>query len=556
MRAYHVLGVVAALGIAGASAACSSEDDSGGHRRGQSPGGEGEAEGTEVVPEASALLEPGAFGATGLRRQTRAEIRGTLVDIFGVEPGVTFDLLPADVFGTETENPFDNDSTLQDVSTDLVTRYSSFATEYAKLVVGKPDRLLDRAACKPANADDAACFEKIVRSSGRLAFRRAITDDDVRRFEAFMTYARDDKDFFSAVDGFVQVVVQHPEFLYRIEMGKPTSTAGTFALEGREIATRLAFLVWGRGPDAELLDAAEAGGLSTPQGRRTQAERLLADPRAQEHWNRFHAQWLGYSEIELPPAVAVDIETETAKLIGLVVFEEKRPWMDVFRLEKTYVTPALAKHYGMAPPAAPGWVAYDGKRGGGILSHGDFLVQGSKFGDTSPTLRGYRMLKRVLCKDLGTIPPGIDTDNPPAGAAVNECKPQRYDMRTTSGCSGCHVQTDDIGFGLENFGPTGEWRTTEPGLSSCAIDGKGRLGGKDFSGPRELGEALGAAPELASCADRQLFRFAVGRADADTDAKTLSALDAQLASVKDLRSMVRALTDTPAITYRVERSMP
>jgi hypothetical protein len=555
MRAYHVLALVAALGIAAASAACSS-DEAGDSQRGQSSGGNGEAEGTEVVPEASALLDPAAFGPTGTRRQTRAELRGTLVDIFGVEPDATFDLLPSDVFGAETENPFDNDVALQDVSTDHVTRYASFAAEYAKLVVAHPDRLLARAACQPANADDGACFEKIVRTSGRLAFRRAITDDEVKRFGAFMAYAREDKDFMSAVDGFVQVVVQHPEVLYRVEIGKPTATAGVFALEGREIATRLAFLVWGRGPDTELLDAAEKGELATPQGRRTQAERLLADPRVQEQWNRFHSQWLGYSEVELPPAVASDIETETAKLIGLVVFEEKRPWMDVFRLDKTYVTPALAKHYGMPPVQAPAWVAYQGARGGGILSHGDFLLQGSKFGDTSPTLRGYRMLKRVLCKELGAIPPGIDTDNPPAGASVNDCKPQRYDMRTRSGCSGCHVQTDDIGFGLENFGPSGEWRTTEPGLTNCTIDGKGRLDGKDFSGPRELGEIIAAMPELATCADRQLFRFTVGRADADTDVRTLQALDAQLAAVKDLRSMVRALTDTPAITYRVERSLP
>ncbi|MDF2692043.1 MAG: Cellulose-binding domain protein [Labilithrix sp.] len=544
--------VLVALGVAAGMAACSIDDENPGRLRDRNGG----AEGTEVVPEASALLEPSAFGPTSLRRQNRAELRGSLFDIFGVDPAPLADLLPADVTGAETENPFDNDSHLQDVSTDLVVRLGSFAAEYAKLVLAKPARLLELGACAPAGAEDTACFDKIVRAAGRLAFRRKITADEVKRFDELMTYAKEDGDFFSAVDGFVQIVVQHPEFLYRIETGKPTATSGVFELEGREVATRLAFLLWGRVPDTQLLDAAETGSLATPKGRREQAERMLADPRAKEHWGRFHAQWLGYGNVTLPAALAADMKEETSKLLDLVVFEEKRPWLDVFTLDKTWVTPALAKHYGIAAPAQPVWVPYEGQRGGGILAHGDFLLQGSKFGDTSPTLRGYRMLKRLLCKELGAIPPGIDTDNPPAGGSPTDCKPKRYNMRDNAACASCHTQTDNIGFGLENFGPSGEWRETEPGLTSCAIDGKGRLLDKEFSGPRELGAALASLPDLASCADRQLFRFAVGRADANEDARTLQALDAQLAAVKDLGSMVRALTDTPAITYRVERSTP
>ncbi len=551
-RTRATIAAVLALAAAGAGAACAPEDENAGRRRDRNPA----AEGTEVVPEASALLEPTAFGPTSLRRQTRAELRGSLADIFGVDPGVAADLLPADVTGVETENPFDNDSTLQDVSTDLVARLSGFAAEYAKLVVAHPARLLETSGCTPANENDSGCFEKIVRTAGRLALRRPITDDEVKRFDVFMSYAKEDKDFFSAVDGFVQVVVQHPEFLYRIEIGKPTATPGVFELEPREVATRLAFLLWGRGPDAALLDAAEAGKLSTPSGRREQAERMLADPRARDQWGRFHAQWLGYANVVLPSNLEPDMKEETAKLIGLVVFDEKRSWLDLFRLEKTWVTPALANHYGMPAPAQPGWVSYEGSRGGGVLAHGGFLLQGSKFGDTSPTLRGYRILKRLLCKDLGAIPPGVDTDNPPGGASATDCKPKRYSMRDNPSCASCHTQTDNIGFGLENFGPSGEWRESEPGLDICSIDGKGKVFDTEFSGPRALGEALAGTAELASCADRQLFRFALGRAEADEDAKTLQALDAQLTAVHDLGSMLRALSDTPAITYRVERSTP
>ncbi len=154
-----------------------------------------------------------------------------------------------------------------------------------------------------------------MRAAGRLAFRRPITDDEVTRFDAFMSYAKEDNDFFSAIDGFVQVVAQHPEFLYRIESGKPTATAGSSSSVGTRSPARLAFLVWGRGPDAALLDAAEAGKLTTTTGRREQAERLLADPRAKEQWSRFHAEWLGYSGVTLPTDLEADMREETSKLL-------------------------------------------------------------------------------------------------------------------------------------------------------------------------------------------------------------------------------------------------
>lgn len=553
-RASGLLTMLGALAAAAITAvACANENAD--ELRGRNGGADDPTAGTEVVPEANALLELDAFGPSELRRQSSSELRGTLLDIFGVDVGASVDLIPTDGVGAETVNPFDNNSQLQDVATAVVTHYNSFASEYAKLVVAKPARLLELGGCTPAGATDNACFEKIVRAAGRLAFRRPITDDEVTRFDAFMSYAKEDNDFFSAIDGFVQVVVQHPEFLYRIESGKPTAIAGVFELDGYEIASRLAFLVWGRGPDAALLDAAEAGKLTTTTGRREQAERLLADPRSKEQWNRFHAEWLGYSGVTLPTDLAADMREETSKLLSLVMFDEKRPWLDLFRLDKTWVSPALAQHYGMTPPAQAGWVTYEGKRGGGILAHGDFLLQGAKFGDTSPTLRGYRPLKRLLCQKLGAIPPGIDIDNPPPGGA-NDCKSTRYSMRDNAACASCHQLTDNIGFGFENFGPSGEWRETEPGLPNCPIDGKGKLFDKDFSGPRELGELIAGTQELASCADRQLFRFAMGRPEEDADARTLQALDAQLAAVKDLGSMVRALTDTPAIAHRVERSTP
>src|SRR5262249_1849531 len=157
-----------------------------------------------------------------------------------------------------------------------------------------------------------------------------------------------------------------------------------------------------RTPDGALLDAAARGDLEDPTKRRAEAERLLADPRARDQWHRYHAEWLGYDEVAYPQGLEADMRQETAAPIDKGVFDAKRPGLHLLRQDARYVTPALATHYGLPPPAKADWVTYDARRGGGILSHGDFLLQGSKFGDTSPTLRGYRIYKHLLCGKLGT----------------------------------------------------------------------------------------------------------------------------------------------------------
>lgn len=545
------LHAVLALVAAAAWAGCSDPADALTGRPGEEEKAPGE---TEVVPEASGLLATNAFGTSQLRRQTKAELRASLLEVFRVDPADLGGQLPDDITGSEVESPFDNDARLQDVSTDLVVRLDAFARAYAARVVASPAGMLSVAGCQPSGPSDAACFEAMVRNVGRLAFHRRPTDDEVTRMSAFLAFAQEEKTFDAAIDAFVRVVVQHPEFLYRVETGEPTGTAGVFRLDGDQIAARMSFLLWGQVPDAALLDAAEAGKLDTPAGRVEMADRMLADPRARASLRRFHAQWLGYASVSPPASLAADLEAETSALVDRIVVDEKRDWLDLFRMDETFVTPALATHYGMPAPAQPAWVKYEGTRGGGVLAHGAFLLQGSKFGDTSPTLRGYRILKRVMCQQLGAVPDNIDTDNPPGSPTA--CKSERYSMRNTPSCASCHTRTDGIGFGLENFGPTGEWRTTEPGLASCTVDGQGSVEGQAFSGPKQLGETLAADPDVAACADRQLLRWALGRPDTAEDAPTLKALDAQRAAKKELGSLLRALAESEAMTVRIERTTP
>ena len=76
-------------------------------------------------------------------------------------------------------------------------------------------------------------------------------------------------------------ILQAPQFLYRLEPGQPRRDGESFVrLTPWETAARLSYHFWGTVPDAELMAAAEAGRLDSPEQVAGQAQRLPADPRA------------------------------------------------------------------------------------------------------------------------------------------------------------------------------------------------------------------------------------------------------------------------------------
>lgn len=485
-----------------------------------------------ALPAPNKLDDTDAFGVTGLRRLDRFELTSSLVDVFGVPTDDLESLLPEDLAGT---NPFGNNYRSQTVSPIVVSSYLAFAQAYAAKLAATTDLPQRVGGCTPGGAADRACFDKLAAVAGRRLFRRPLEPAELDRFaSAILPQATS---FAEVVEMLGLYLVQHPAFLYRVEREGE--------LDGFEIGTRMAYLIWGSAPDDELLD--DADDLDEASTRAAQAERMLDDPRARRNWDRFHAQWLGYSAATLPAALATDLRDETRRLIDRVVFEEDGEWLALFRADETYITPALAKHYGMPAIAAPQWMKYPAGRGG-VLTHGSFLSLGAKFGDTSPTVRGAEIFHRLACGHLGTIPANVDTDRPPG--SPTDCKPARYTMRDTPGCDGCHGITDNIGFGLENFGVSGQWRDVEPNNPMCAIESRGSWNGTPYSGTAELGQLIAQDPRVSACATTQLFRFMVGRDDDAADERTLAALDTLYRERPSLRALVISLVKSPSITFR------
>lgn len=509
-----------------------------------------------VGDDASRVL---AVGESGVQRLSRTEYDNTLRDLLLDDSRSGFAKLPEDVI-----DPFDNDYSTQEPSAVLVEAAETLAFEAADRLLADPAKRDQVVGCTPVSPADSDCLRSFVKRFGRLALRRPLRSAEVDRFLGLQAIAIEGGDFHVAVRLVIGAMLQHPEFLYRIELGTPVpGRQGLARLNGFEIATRLSFFLWGSAPDDALLDLAAQGGLSSREGIRAAARRLLEDPRARQRVDGFHAMWLGYHQLPHPGDVTTSMRTETSKLVERIVFDEKRPWTDLLTSTETYVDATLAGLYGMSEPASGfEWMQYDGPgERAGILSHGSFLSVAGKFGDTSPTQRGKLIRERLLCQVIPPPPPDANVDEPP----VSESSPCKWDSyaahREIGSCAGCHNAMDPVGFGLENFDQAGRWREHDPGLPECTIAGDGELFGAGpngdalaFNGPAELGSVLLESGAIESCLVKQVFRFAAGRREKSADAAFLDALGASFAQTHRFDELLLDVVSAESFGLRQEEN--
>ncbi len=512
--------------------------------------------GTESDSETDGTAPPpadGGVGIVGMRRLSRIELDHTLRDLLGDDTRPATALLPEDVI-----DPFDNDYTKQTVTTVLVEGIESLAIDVSRRFLADTTRRDMVVGCQPSGPDDAACMESFVRRFGRRALRRPLTGEEVEDWTTLaMTYASERADFYEGVDVIVRLLLQHPQFVYRVELGTPTEEDGVFRLNGFEIATRLSYFVWGSTPSDELLDLAEEGALETTDDVRAAAQMLLEDDRARDRIDRFHAMWLGYYELPHSPEMTTAMREETRALLEDVIFDNPRSYLDVFTADGTFVDDTLAQHYGLPAPGSsePTWVPYGDSGRRGLLSHGSFLSVAAKFGDTSPTQRGILVRKRLLCETIPPPPPDVDVDNPPT-SPDSECKVDRYAAHRSNGaCRACHELIDPIGFGLEQFDHLGQFREVEAEHSECAITGEGAIDGQTFSGPAGLADYVIDNELLDTCLVTQVYRFAMGHDAGDEDMRYLDDLQA---AFRDngyaFDELVLSLVSDDAFLYRREEN--
>ncbi len=110
------------------------------------------------------------------------------------------------------------------------------------------------------------CARRIISTLARRAYRRPVTANDERALLAVYDQGHAHGGFETGIEWALERVLVSPDFLFRVERDPPGATPGVpFRITDVELASRLSFFLWSSIPDEELLDAAVAGRLQTPQ---------------------------------------------------------------------------------------------------------------------------------------------------------------------------------------------------------------------------------------------------------------------------------------------------
>ena len=302
-----------------------------------------------------ALASPVGFGYVPLRRLSAYEVQRTVSHALGVPVPATLlaTYWPADA-PLDPDAPFDNNAPgqLAQVVGGSLGVQDKLAEFSERAVALLDDAALDALIpCAPSGPDDTVCFNAFIDKMGPLLLRRPMTANDHASFAPLLDESITDGDFRSGARLALRAMLIDLEFFYHVEGTQPTSEPTVSRLTDGELATRMAFLIWGRGPDAQLLDQAAAGAFADPGTIRTEAIRMLVTRDAFDHISRIHAMWLGYDGGFLgdDPQLAADLQQETSMLLERVLFDDTpRPWSTLFTSNESYLTPRLADHYGIS----------------------------------------------------------------------------------------------------------------------------------------------------------------------------------------------------------------
>ena len=480
-----------------------------------------------------------------MRRITRFEYGRTIADLTGVDPSVA-QALPPD----EETLDFDDIAAAYSVSSLHADRYLEVAEQAAATLTADVTGMTMLAGCDPTGGD-AACVSAFVTAFGRRAWRRPLTDDE--QAAMLQLYADTaDPGPTDGLAGVVAVMLQAPQFLYRPEPGVAGSSSPQ-PVDGYALATRLAYLLTGAGPDAALLASAEAGELATEAGLLAQTDRLLKDPRAAELFVHFASEWW-----EIEPLATMDkdeslypawTDATPAALAQETTLFLSDAWKNgptlasLLTAPVTFADASLAAYYGLPAPSGDGYqrIALDPARAAGLLTQGSFLAVHAKANQTSPVLRGKFVRAQLLCTPPPPPPPSVVVSPP----VVDPRLPtrQRFAQHTADAfCANCHTLMDPIGFAFENYDPIGRWRDTD---ADVPVDATGALTGTDvdgdLNGVPSLASKLAGSAEVATCAATQWFRYAFGRSEQTSgDLCAISALASTLTGPGgDFKQMVR-----------------
>lgn len=481
-----------------------------------------------IVVAAAAFLaacgqsEPETSGRPpDVRRLSEQQYRAIIADVFG--PGIAvagrFDPL------LRTDGLLTLGASEATFTPAGLAQIEEMARSVAAQVMSEPHH----ATLVPCQVEDAAtfdepCVREFLGRTGRLLFRRPLTDSELSgRVRLTQDAAAEVGDFHEGLAFGLASLLVAPEFLFVTDETMKDARGAT-QLTPYAKASRLSFFLWNTAPDDALLTAAERGDLESEDGLARQVDRMLASPRLKAGVRAFFTDMLGFSGFDtlekdgiiypaFGQAAAQDAREQTLRTIADHVVTRSADYRDLFTTTKTVMSRALGRVYRVRVAVADGgWEDYEFPPESsrvGIQSHLSFLALYSHAGRSSPTLRGEAVRTALLCQKVPDPPGDVDFSLFSDPNSPNKTARDRLSAHATSpACAGCHRITDPIGLALENFDGAGQFRTAENGVT---INASGDLDGIPFADAVGLGRALRDNPATPSCLVSRMAAYATGR---------------------------------------------
>lgn len=501
-----------------------------------------------------------------LRRLTFAQYDRTVSELVGLTVN------PSAELGPEVDG----------ITPTLWTGVESAAASVAAQVVGDPAAYARIVTCTP-NGDGSACAGEVIDGFGRLAYRRSLSAAERTAYLATYTdraTLTENGTFEEWVAVFLEAILQAPNFLLRVERSQDEA-AGRIPLSGDEIATRMSYAIWNGPPDDALLDAAERGDLATAQGRKTQAERMLAEAdgvaKARSLLRAASADYLGmvgaYSAFwsntqrdpnlfaEFYPGIDVDFREEVLRYVDHVAFDQNGGFRSLLTSPQAVVSGRLAPIYGLPAGDPNTWtpVTLDGEQRPGLLTRAGFLGTHGRFTRGSLIFRGSFVLHRILCETTGAPPAGAESTPLPMNQADLVTTRQRVDAMTAGvPCSACHTtRINPMGYPYEAFDGLGRYRTTDNG---APVDTTGtlRLDGQErsYTNAKDYAELLAASPQAQQCFVHRFAEFTFSNSAVELGCTERDLAQHLALPNATIKSFLVELVSSDAFAYRATTEAP
>jgi hypothetical protein len=314
------------------------------------------------------------------------------------------------------------------------------------------------------------------------AWRRPVDSAETDRFMKVIASERKaGESFRSAYRSAVAAVLASKDFLYLRE-GSPKEPRDR--INDWELASRLAYMLWGSMPDETLFEAARTGELRKPESLRKQVARMIGDPKIARFNEAFPRQWLQLHKVgSFPPDRKTYPEynrnlersmiQETTRFFA-EVFDNDLPLREFVLSDWTMVDPRLAAYYGISHPGGADFVKVKLRpedHRGGLLRHASILSLTSDGTRHRPIHRGVWIAETLYGATIPPPPPSVEPLNLLRPDAKKTTLRMELDAHATNAsCAACHRKIDPLGFAFEHYDAIGRWREFDRSSAAVGVD--------------------------------------------------------------------------------------